>query len=129
MRVADSFSLEPLIEIREVLSQFFTIENSINHVTAKKSNFDLVSEMRIYLFILMDALEYVRSRGSVRKFELVKLFLSDAFRISLLEIFDRHMLNDRLKQIISILIVHIGFHVLLIELTQKPFIKFSFGAF
>jgi hypothetical protein len=45
---------EPVNEHGKVIFHLFSIEYSVNHVTAKQTHFYLISRMAVNLFIFMD---------------------------------------------------------------------------
>ena len=96
MGVADSLPFEPLIEIREVLSDLLSVEDSVDHVAAEQSDFDLVPQVGVDLLVLVDALEDVGGRRPIRELQLIELLLGDCSGVPLLEVLDRHVLDDSL---------------------------------
>jgi len=93
MRVFYLFGLQPLYEKREVVRNFFPVENSIDHVAAKESHLNLVPSMGVYLVILMNWLKDVRGSGAVGKLQVVEGSLVDVKFIAFFEIFDGHILE------------------------------------
>ena len=59
--VFDSFCPQPVDEMWEVVGNFLTNENTVDHMAAEQPHFDLVPQVQVNLLVLMDALEYVRS--------------------------------------------------------------------
>ena len=68
------FHPQPINEMWEVVGNFFSDENTVDHMTAEQPHFDLVPQMQIYLLVFVDAFEDIRSGGSIGEFELVEAF-------------------------------------------------------
>lgn len=65
MGVFDLLGLQPFDEKREVIRNFFSVKNSIDHMTAEKSHLYFVSSMWIDFVVLMDGLEDVGSGRAI----------------------------------------------------------------
>lgn len=65
VRVTDLPVIEPLHEEWEVVTDFFSVENSVDHVAAKQPELNFISCMRMYLFVLMYRLEDMGCSRSV----------------------------------------------------------------
>jgi hypothetical protein len=61
VRVVNVFAFQPRNEVREVVGDFLTIEDAVDHVTAEQSHFYFVAKMRIDPFVLVNALKDVGS--------------------------------------------------------------------
>ena len=76
-----------------MVRNFFSVENSIDHVTAEEPHFYLIPSMRVYFVVLVDRFKDVGGGGPVRKLEVVKSFFIDVEFIPFLKIFDWHILQ------------------------------------
>jgi predicted nucleic acid binding AN1-type Zn finger protein len=97
------FLSEPVHKRREVVFDFLSVENTVDHVTTEKSHFNLISRVRVYFFVFMNYLENVRSCRSVGKFELIECFLSYSELITFIKVFDRNLVEDSCYFVISVL--------------------------
>ena len=116
MRIIIFILFKPLYKIREMIKNLLSMENSINHMTTEEPHFDFISQMRIYLFIFMNTLKNIRSHWSISKFKFIKCLLCDLKFISLIKIFNRHLLNNSPSFSVSVFIQVMGFHILFLEL-------------
>ncbi len=87
-----------------MLVKFLSIENSVDHVTAKQSNFNLISQMRFDFLIFVDTLENVRCCGTIRKFKLIELLFNYGWCKPFFEVFNWHVCENSLQLIIRIFV-------------------------
>jgi len=57
--ILDVFVFYPFYKERKMVRNFLSVENSVDHVAAKKSHFDLVSSVWVDFVILVDGLKDV----------------------------------------------------------------------
>lgn len=76
-----------------MVRNFLSVENSVDHVAAKKSHFDLVSSVWVDFVILVDGLKDVGGCWSVWKFQVVESSLVDYLLVSFIEVFNRHVVE------------------------------------
>lgn len=77
MGVVYLLSLEPLDEEGKVIIDLLPVKNTVDHVAAEKTHFDLVASVGVDFCVFMDWFEDVGSGWTIRKFELVKWFFVD----------------------------------------------------
>lgn len=111
--VLDLALREPLVEVGEVVTHFLPVEDAVYHVAAEQSQLDLVPRVRVDLLVLVDALEDVRGRRPVRKFQIVEGFLVDLRLVALLEVFNRHFSKNMADFVVDILEQEMSFHIFL----------------
>lgn len=97
------FLSEPVHKRGEMVFDFLSVENTVDHVTTEKSHFNLISRVSVYFFVLMDYLENVRSCRSVGKFEFIKCFLGYSELITFIKVFDRNLVEDSCYLVICVL--------------------------
>jgi len=59
VRIVDLFSLQPFDKEWEMVVDFLSVEDSVNHVTAEKPHFNLVSCVRVNFRVLMNGFKDV----------------------------------------------------------------------
>lgn len=64
--VVNALRLQPFHEEREILIYLLSVENPVDHMAAKESHLDFVSDVTVDVFVLVDMLENVWCRRSVR---------------------------------------------------------------
>jgi len=90
-------------------------------MTTKQSHLNFVASVRVDLVVLVNRLENVRSRRSVRKLKLVECFLIHSQFVSPVEVFYRNIVQNHIDFVVSVLIHQMRLHVLLYQLLQKLF--------
>jgi hypothetical protein len=70
--VADFTGCQPFVVALEVISNFLSVEDTVDHVAAEQTKLDFVSCVGVDLLIFMDGLEDVGCCGSICKFKLIK---------------------------------------------------------
>lgn len=59
MVVVNALRLQPFHEEREVLIYLLSVENPVDHMTAKESHLDFVPDVAVDVFVLVDVLKNV----------------------------------------------------------------------
>ena len=113
--VMDSFRLEPLRKKREVLIHLFSVENPVYHVTAKQSHLYLVTNVAVYVLVLVNVLENVWSCWTVGKFQLVEYLLAYRWLVTLVEILYRHVAQNAIYLVVCVFVHYVRLHVLLFQ--------------
>ena len=117
--VLDLLGLEPLDEEGEVVRDLLAVEDAVDHVAAEQPHLDLVPGVRVDLRVLVDRLEDVGRRRTVRKLQLVERLLVDRQLVPALEVLYWHVLQDRVHLVVSVLEHQVRLHVLLLQLTHE----------
>jgi hypothetical protein len=128
MGVLILFFGEPVHKGREMFLDFFSIEDSINHMAAEESHLDLISGVGVDFFVFVYDLENIGSCGAVGELEVIKGLFSDGQFVPLVEVFNRNFVNDGRGFIVGVLKQNLCFHDFLIQLVDFFFILNSFGA-
>lgn len=55
----NALRLQPFHEEREILIYLLSVENPVDHMAAKESHLDFVSDVTVDVFVLVDMLENV----------------------------------------------------------------------
>ena len=114
MRIVDLFCLQPFDKEWEMIVNFLSVEDSVDHMTAKKSHLNLVSCVRINFRVLMNGFKDVGCCRPVRKFQIIESFLVDCQLVPTLEIFYWHIFEDYIHLTVSILKHEMSFHIFLL---------------
>lgn len=119
MRVLDLLGLEPLDEEGEVVRYLLAVEDAVYHVAAEESHLDLVARVRVDLRVFVDGLEDVGGGRAVGKLQLVEGLLLDGQLVAALEVFDGHVLEDRVDLVVGVLEHQVRLHVFLLQLAHE----------
>lgn len=122
MRVFYLLGIEPNDEVGKVISDFFPIEDTIDHMAAEHPHLYFVFGMRVDIFVKIDRSEDVCCNWTVGKFEFIEGLLVDGQFVADLEVFNIYFFQYQLQFIISVLKYQMNFHVLFIQ-TAKKFLK------
>jgi len=129
MRIFYLFGLQPLYKKGEVVGNFFSNEDSVNHMAAKESHFDFVPCMRVDFAVLMNRFEDIGGSGAIGKLQVIKsLFIYIKF-VSFFKVLNGHILKNYSNLTICILKHQMCFHVLLLHLIYILFIFSGFDTF
>lgn len=120
--------LQPVDKIWEIFRNVGSLENSIDHMTAKQPHFYFILQMWVNFSIVLDHFKNVRGCGSVRFFKIVKSFFVYLQGISKLEVFDWHIVYNILDQDVGVFKRKLRFKLFFLKFYHKKSIIICFGA-
>ena len=127
MGIFDLLGLEPLDEEGEVIGYLLAVEDAVDHVAAEETHLDLVASVGVDLCVFVDRLEDVGGGRAVGKLQLVEGLLLDRQLVAPLEVFDRHVLEDRVYLVVGVLEHQVRLHVLFFKLADELLVLRGLG--
>ena len=129
MLVLDFVRMKPLNVVGEITMNVGSGEDSFNHMAAKNSELDLILEVGVDIFALLDNFEQVHSHRPISKFKLIVVLLFDLQFVALLKPTNRHLMDYALDEGICVFVSKLILQLFILKLVQHFSVFFCFCTF